>query len=118
MARSLSAEEAAALLRPRDTFAMPLGPGQPPALLEGLSKREDWEELRIGTALLFVLSPLFNHPNVHYLQGEAAPALRVRRSRNRASRPPRRAPGGRRAGLSRALSTEVIDSSRIRLISA
>jgi hypothetical protein len=57
MARKLSADDAAALFEPRDTFAMPLGPGQPPALLEALGKREDWEELRIGTALLFVLTP-------------------------------------------------------------
>jgi acyl-CoA hydrolase len=76
MARRLSAESAAALFEPRDTFAMPLGPGQPPGLLEALGKRDDWEELRIGTALLFAFSPLFNHPGVHYLSGFFGPIER------------------------------------------
>jgi acyl-CoA hydrolase len=79
MARKLSADEAAALLEARDTLAMPLGPGQPPALLEALGKRVDWEELRIGTALLFVLTPLFNHPKVHYLSGFYGPIERALR---------------------------------------
>jgi acyl-CoA hydrolase len=79
MARTLSAEEAAERVEPRDTFAMPLGPGQPPALLEALGKRDDWEELRIGTALLFVFTPLFNHPNVHYLSGFFGPIERALR---------------------------------------
>ena len=79
MARKLSADEAAALFQPRDTFAMPLGPGQPPVLLGALGKREDWEELRIGTALLFVLTPIFNHPNVHYLSGFYGPIERALR---------------------------------------
>jgi acyl-CoA hydrolase len=79
MARSMSAEEAVGLFEPKDTFAMPLGPGQPAALLEALGERDDWEELRIGTALLFVLTPLFNHPNVHYLSGFFGPIERVLR---------------------------------------
>lgn len=79
MARKMSADEAAGLLEPKDTFAMPLGPGQPAALLEALGKREDWEELRIGTALLFVFTPLFNHPNVHYLSGFFGPIERMLR---------------------------------------
>ena len=83
MARRMSAEEAAALLEPRDTFAMPLGPGQPAALLEALGERDDWEELRIGTALLFVFTPLFNHPNVHYLSGFFGPIERVLRDSGR-----------------------------------
>jgi acyl-CoA hydrolase len=79
MARRLSADEAAALFEPKDTFAMPLGPGQPPALVEALGKRTDWEELRIGAALLFVATPLFNHPNVHYLSGFYGPIERALR---------------------------------------
>jgi acyl-CoA hydrolase len=75
----MSAEEAAGLFEPRDTFAMPLGPGQPAALLEALGERDDWEHLRIGTALLFVFSPLFSHPNVHYLSGFFGPMERVLR---------------------------------------
>ena len=79
MARTISAEEAAALFEPRDTFAMPLGPGQPATLLEALGKREDWEELRIGTALLFAFTPLFNHSKVHYLSGFFGPIERALR---------------------------------------
>jgi acyl-CoA hydrolase len=79
MARRMSAEEAAALLEPSDTLAMPLGPGQPPALLEALGERDDWEELRIGAALLFAFSPLFQHPNVHYLSGFYGPIERTLR---------------------------------------
>jgi acyl-CoA hydrolase len=75
----MSADEAAALLEPKDTFAMPLGPGQPPALLEALGKRTDWEELRVGAALLFAATPLFNHPNVHYLSGFYGPIERALR---------------------------------------
>jgi hypothetical protein len=38
MARTLSADDAAGLFEARDTFAMPLGPGQPPALLEAAER--------------------------------------------------------------------------------
>jgi acyl-CoA hydrolase len=76
MARTMSPDEAAGLFEPRDTFAMPLGPGQPPGLVEALGKREDWEDLRIGSALLFCVSPLFSHPNVHYLSGFYGPIER------------------------------------------
>jgi acyl-CoA hydrolase len=79
MARTLSADDAAALLEPRDSLAMPLGPGQPPALLAALGERDDWEELRVGTALLFVFTPLFNHPHVHYLSGFFGPIERALR---------------------------------------
>ena len=79
MARRMSVDEAAALFEPRDTFAMPLGPGQPAGLLDALGERDDWEELRIGTALLFVFTPLFTIPNVHYLSGFFGPAERFLR---------------------------------------
>jgi acyl-CoA hydrolase len=79
MAKSMSADEAAALLEPRDTFAMPLGPGQPPGLIEALGARDDWEELRIGSGLLFVFSPVFNHAGVHYLSGFFGPIERMLR---------------------------------------
>ncbi|MFL5908130.1 MAG: acetyl-CoA hydrolase/transferase family protein [Solirubrobacterales bacterium] len=79
MARRMSSEQAAALFEPRDTFAMPLGPGQPPTLLAALGERDDWEDLRIGAALLFAASPLFSHPNVHYLSGFYGPIERMLR---------------------------------------
>lgn len=74
-----TADEAAALARPVDTIGMPLGPGQPPAFLDALGRRTDWEELRIGGALLTVLTELFSHPNVHYLSGFYGPLERLLR---------------------------------------
>ena len=55
------------------------GPGQPPAFLEALGRRTDWEDLRIGGALLTVLTDLFTHPNVHYLSGFFGPLERLLR---------------------------------------
>src|SRR6202162_903891 len=40
-ARELSADDAAALLRPVDTLAVPLGPGAPGGLLHALGGRDD-----------------------------------------------------------------------------
>jgi acyl-CoA hydrolase len=76
MAERLSVTDAAGRLEPRDTLGLPLGTGQPPALLEALGKRTDWEDLRVYTALLFVGTELFNHPNVHYLSGFYGPIER------------------------------------------
>jgi acyl-CoA hydrolase len=72
-------DEAAGLLRPVDTLGIPLGPGQPAAFLEALGRRSDWEHLRIGGALLTVLTDLFTHPNVHYLSGFFGPLERLLR---------------------------------------
>jgi acyl-CoA hydrolase len=74
-----TADEAAAQLHPVDTLGMPLGPGQPPAFLEALGRRTDWEHLRVGGALLTVLTDLFSHPNVHYLSGFYGPIERLLR---------------------------------------
>jgi acyl-CoA hydrolase len=74
-----TADEAAALLRPVDTLGIPLGTGQPPAFLDALGRRTDWEELRIGGALLTVLTDLFSHPGVHYLSGFYGPLERMLR---------------------------------------
>ncbi len=76
-AEQLTADEAAARLEPIDTLAIPLGPGQPPAFLEALGRREDWRELRIGGALLLAWSEAFKHPNVHYLSGFFGPLERA-----------------------------------------
>jgi acyl-CoA hydrolase len=75
----VSAEQAAERLRSTDTLGIPLGTGQPPAFLEALGQREDWEDLRIYGALLVVFSPLFKHPNVHYLSGFYGPIERMLR---------------------------------------
>ena len=65
----LTPAEAATRLRPKDTLAIPLGPGQPPAFLAALGERDDWQGLRIGGALLLAWSEAYKHPNVHVLSG-------------------------------------------------
>jgi acyl-CoA hydrolase len=75
----LDPDGAAARLRPTDSLGIPLGPGQPVRLLEALGRRTDWEHLRVGGALLTVLTDLFAHPNVHYLSGFFGPLERVLR---------------------------------------
>jgi acyl-CoA hydrolase len=75
----VNADEAAARLAPTDTLGIPLGPGQPPAFLQALGRRTDWEDLRLYGALLAVGSDLFNHPNVHYLSGFFGPLERMLR---------------------------------------
>ena len=75
----LDAAAAAELVRPADTLGLPLATGQPPAFMEALGARDDWEELRIFAALLLVYSPVFQHPNVHHLSGFFGPMERVLR---------------------------------------
>lgn len=79
MAERLSAAEAAALVRSRDTLAIPLGPGQPPTLLAALGERDDWEDLRVSGALLAVGTGLFGRRGVHYLSGFFGPVERALR---------------------------------------
>ena len=79
MPQELSAEQAAALLKPADTLGIPLGPGQPPAFLRALGEREDWTDLRIYGALLAVLTELFSRPGVHYFSGFFGPLERALR---------------------------------------
>ncbi len=79
MTERCTPDEAAARVHPVDTIGMPLGPGQPPAFLDALGRRTDWEDLRIGGALLTVLTELFSHPNVHYLSGFYGPLERLLR---------------------------------------
>jgi acyl-CoA hydrolase len=77
--RTLAAADAVAEIRAVDTVGMPLGPGQPVALIEALGGRTDWEDLRLYGALLTVLSDVFTHPNVHYLSGFFGPLERMLR---------------------------------------
>jgi acyl-CoA hydrolase len=79
MGRAISAAEAAARLRPSDTLAIPLGPGQPPAFMAALGDRDDWEELRIGGALLLAWSEAYTHSGVHILSGFWGPVERALR---------------------------------------
>jgi acyl-CoA hydrolase len=78
----MSPDEAVARLEPTDTLGLPLGTGQPPAFLEALGHRDDWQELRIGGALLLVWSEAFKHPNVHYLSGFFGPVERALRDQD------------------------------------
>lgn len=77
VARTATPEEAATLVRPRDTLGIPLGPGQPSSFLHALGARDDWEQLEIFGALLLDLYALFTKPGVRYLTGFFGPAERV-----------------------------------------
>lgn len=72
-----SADEAAALVRDRDTLAVPLGPGQPGAFLHALGRRERFEDLRVFAALLMDLFPLFARPGVSLRSGFYGPVERA-----------------------------------------
>jgi acyl-CoA hydrolase len=74
---TLTPEEAAALLRPRDTVGFGLGPANPDAFVTALGGRDDWEDLTLGGALLLGLYPVLSHPGVHYRCGFFGPAERL-----------------------------------------
>jgi acyl-CoA hydrolase len=78
--KSLPLAEAAALLRPEDTLAVPLGPGQPAAFLHALSARDDWRRLTVFGALLVDFYPLFQKPGVTLLSGFFGPVERALRA--------------------------------------
>jgi len=69
-------EDAVAMLRPRDSLGIPLGPGQPPGFLHALGARDDWEELTVFGALLGDLYEVFTRKGVRYLSGFFGPAER------------------------------------------
>lgn len=89
LTQTVTPEEAAARLEPDDSLGIPLGTGQPGALLEALGQRDDWDGLRIYGALLFVYSPVFEHPKVHYLSGFLGPVERMLRDKGATSASPR-----------------------------
>jgi len=72
----MSPQDAAAQVRAHDEVALPLGPGQPPALLDALSERDDFEDLTVFCALLVGLYPLFTKPGVKLLSGFFGPVER------------------------------------------
>jgi acyl-CoA hydrolase len=76
----LSLPEAAALVRPDDSLAVPLGPGQPAAFLHALSARDDWRGLSVFGALLIDFFPLFTRPGVTLLSGFFGPVERALRA--------------------------------------
>jgi acyl-CoA hydrolase len=78
--RRLSLDEAAALIRPDDTIAVPLGPGQPAAFLHALGRRDDFTALTVFGALLVDFYPLFTRKGVRLLSGFFGPVERALRS--------------------------------------
>jgi len=74
--RRCSAAEAAALVRPVDALALPLGPGQPVEVLRALGERDDFTDLVVFTALLTGLYRLFTRPGVRLLSGFFGPVER------------------------------------------
>ncbi len=74
--KRLSPAEAASLVRPRDTLAVPLGPGQPAAFLHALGERDDFEDLRVFGALLTGLFKVFTRRGVQFRSGFFGPVER------------------------------------------
>ena len=79
MPEKLTPAKAAARLRPSDSLGLPVGTGQPGALMQALGERDDWSELRVYGALLLVGTELFNRSGVHYLSGFFGPIERALR---------------------------------------
>lgn len=73
-------EEAAALLRADDVLALPLGPGQPAALLHALGARTDFSDLRVFSGLLLEPYALFTRAGVRLLSGFLGPVERALRA--------------------------------------
>ena len=76
MTITCTAEEAAALVRQRDTIGCGLGPGNPHAFLTALGRRDDWEDLVLGGALLLDYYTVLTKPGVSYRSGFFGPAER------------------------------------------
>ncbi len=70
-------EEAAALVRPRDTIGFGLGPGNPDAFLTALGGRDDWEDLVFGGALLLGYYTVLTKTGVSYHSGFFGPVERI-----------------------------------------
>jgi len=75
--RTLTPDEAAALVRPRDTLGFGLGPANPEAFLSALGRRDDWEDLVLGGALLLGLYEVLGRPGVSYRCGFYGPGERL-----------------------------------------
>ena len=74
---TLSAADAAALVRRVDSIGFGLGPANPHAFLRALSARDDFEDLTLGGALLLGLFDLVAKPGVHYRCGFYGPVERA-----------------------------------------
>lgn len=74
---TLTARDAAALVRAVDTVGFGLGPANPHALLAALSDRDDYEDLVIGGALLLGLFDVLARTGVRYRCGFYGPVERL-----------------------------------------
>ena len=74
--RTLSPADAAAIIEPSDTLAVPLGPGVPGDFLHALGTRDDFTDLLVSGALLPDLYELFTRSGVSYRSGFFGPAER------------------------------------------
>ncbi len=70
-------EEAAGRIHTRDTIGFGLGPANPDAFFTALGKRDDWEDLTFGGALLLGYYTVLTHPHVSYRSGFFGPAERT-----------------------------------------
>ncbi len=73
----LTPDEAAARVRDTDQFGMPLGPGHPVSILHALGRRESFDDLLIGGALITDIYEVFARPGVRYLCGFFGPLERL-----------------------------------------
>jgi acyl-CoA hydrolase len=72
-----TADEAAAMIRTRDTIGFGLGPANPDAFFTALGGRDDWEDLVFGGALLLGYYTVLLQPGVSYRSGFFGPAERM-----------------------------------------
>ncbi len=75
--RTCTPDEAAGLVRPRDSIGFGLGPANPHAFLTALGDRDDWEDLVLGGALLLGLYTVLTRPGVSYRCGFFGPVERA-----------------------------------------
>lgn len=79
VAKEMTADEAAALVRPRDSVGIPLGTGQPVTLIHALGGRTDWEQLEVLCAMLVDFYELPARRGVRTLSTFFGPAERIYR---------------------------------------
>jgi len=79
-AQELSAAEAAALVRPRDTLACGFVSAQPAGVLEALGARDDLVDVALYTGLLGAPYAFLQRPGVRVLSGFFGPVERMARA--------------------------------------
>jgi acyl-CoA hydrolase len=75
--RTCTPDEAASFVGSSDTLAIPLGPGQPTALLHALGERPEYANLTVFGGLLVEFYALFTRPGVRLLSGFFGPVERA-----------------------------------------